>query len=77
MTPEHFEEVLGGLHNRTPFQPFTVALISGRQFEVDHPGALVHRNGIAVFLSLGGAPIIFDHEGVEHFIADLADKSDE
>lgn len=77
MTAENFEEVLEELHTRSPFRPFTVVLLSGRQFEVDHPRALVHRKGIAVFLSPGGAPIIFDHEGVEHFVADLADKSDE
>jgi len=70
MTPEHFEEVLGGLHNRTPFQPFTVVLIGGRQFEVDVPSALVHRDGVAGFISAKGAPIIFDHEGVERFVAD-------
>ena len=75
MTAENFEETLSGFHNRLPFRPFTVVLISGRQFEVDHPGALVHRAGVAIFISPGGSPIIFDHEGVEHFIGDLADRT--
>ena len=75
MTVDHFEQTLEEFHKRAPFRPFTVVLNSGRQFEIDHPGALVHRNGVAVFLSSGGAPIIFDHEGVEHFVADLADRS--
>jgi hypothetical protein len=77
MTPENFERTIGELHARSPFRPFTVVLNSGRQFEVDHPGALVHRGGVAVFISPGGAPIIFDHEGVEHFVADLAEKADD
>ena len=76
MTAQHFEETIEGLHKRAPFRPFTVVLNSGRQFEIDHPGALVHRDGVAVFLSPGGAPVIFDHEGVEHFIADLANRSE-
>ena len=62
-------------HERRPFKPFTVVLISGRQFEVDHPGALVHRDGVAIYVAPGGVPIIFDHEGVEHFIGDLADRT--
>jgi hypothetical protein len=76
MTAENFEEGLEELHTRSPFRPFTVVLLSGRLCEVDHPRALVHRKGVAVFISPGGAPIIFDHEGVEHFVADLADRTD-
>lgn len=74
MTPENFEQTLGAFHQRTPYRPFTVVLHSGRQFEVDHPGALVHRDGVAIFIGPGGIPIIFDHEGVEHFVGDLADR---
>jgi hypothetical protein len=77
MTPENFEKTLDVFQQRTPYLPFTVVLISGRQFEVDHPGAMVHRDGVAIYVAPGGVPIIFDHEGVEHFIGDLADKSDE
>jgi hypothetical protein len=74
LTADNFEQALGALHQRSPFRPFTVVLLSGRQFEVDHPGALVHRDGVAVFVGPGGVPVIFDHEGVEHFVADLTDR---
>ena len=77
MTTENFEQTLESLQKQTPFRPFTVVLNSGKQFEIDHPGALVHRRGIAVFISPGGVPLVFDHEGVEHFVADLADRSKE
>ena len=75
MTVENFENTLTTFHERRPFKPFTVVLISGRQFEVDHPGAMVHREGVAIYVAPGGVPTIFDHEGVEHFIGDLADRT--
>ncbi|MBX9627523.1 MAG: hypothetical protein K2X82_27225 [Gemmataceae bacterium] len=74
MTPENFDNTLELFRTRTPFRPFTVVLNSGRPFEVDHPGALAHRDGVALFAGPGGIPIIFDHEGVEHFVGDLADR---
>jgi hypothetical protein len=75
MTADNFEQTIQAFHERTPFRPFTVVLISGRQFEVDHPKALIHRDGVAIYLAPGGVPTIFDHEGVEHFIGDLADRT--
>lgn len=74
MTAENFDHTLQAFHNRLPFKPYTVELLSGRQFEVDHPRALVHRDGVAIFVGPGGVPVIFDHEGVEHFVGDLADR---
>ncbi len=74
MTADNFESTLAGFHERAPFRPFTVVLLGGRQFEVDHPGALVHRDGVAIFVGPGGVPVVFDHEGVEHFAGDLADR---
>jgi hypothetical protein len=35
---------------------------------VDHPGTLVVRDGVAVFLAPGGLPIWFDHESVLRII---------
>ena len=52
-------------------------LLTGRQFEVDHPGAMVHREGVVIFVGPGGVPEIFDHEGVESFVGDLADRPNE
>lgn len=64
MTAENFTNVLDGLRQMQPFHIFTVELHGGRRFEVDHPGALVVRDGVAVFLAPGGMPIWFDHESV-------------
>lgn len=64
MTSENFDRILDELMDRTPFQVFTVELNGGRRFEVDHPRALVVRDGVAVFIAPGGIPIWFDHESV-------------
>jgi len=64
MTADNFTLLLDGLRQRQPFRVFTVELHGGRRFEVDHPGALVVRDGVAVFLAPGGVPIWFDHESV-------------
>jgi hypothetical protein len=74
MTADNFEKTLKAFQERLPFQPFTVVLLSGKQFEVDHPGALVHRDGVAIFVGPGGVPVVFDHDGVEHFFGDLAER---
>ena len=74
MTTDNFDNTLQAFRDRSPFRPFTVVLHSGRQFEVDHPGALVQRDGVAVFVGPGGVPVVFDHEGVEHFAGDLANQ---
>jgi hypothetical protein len=68
MTAENFDQVLNGLRARSPFRVFTVELNGGRRFEVDHGGALVVRDGVAVFLAPGGVPIWFDHESVNQII---------
>jgi hypothetical protein len=58
--------------HRTPFQPFTVAMVNGDQFEVDDPGALALRDGIALFAAPGNIPIIFENEGVSEIFGDLS-----
>lgn len=68
MTAENFSTVLEGLQQLQPFHLFTVELQGGRRFEVDHPRALVVRDGVAVFLAHGGVPIWFDHESVKQII---------
>jgi hypothetical protein len=74
MTADNFDKALAGLKERNPFHPFTVELIGGHRFEIDHPGALVVRDGVAVFISPGGVPILFDHESVTQFEAELRKK---
>jgi hypothetical protein len=68
MIADQFTSVLEGLRQLQPFHVFTVELYGGRRFEVDHPGALVVRDGVAVFLAPGGVPIWFDHESVNQII---------
>jgi hypothetical protein len=81
MTADNFTVMLESLRKLQPFRVFTVELHGGRRFEVDHPGALVVRDGVAVFLAPGGVPIWFDHESVNQIIgapasADLDDRGE-
>jgi hypothetical protein len=75
MEAENFDRSLIALKKRNPFRPFTVAMVNGDRFEVDYPDALVVRDGVAVYISAGGAPILFDHEGVSQFVGDLSESS--
>ena len=77
MQADHFDRTLNAFRTRVPYRPFTVALINGDRFEVDHPGALVVRDGVAVFVGPGGVPFLFDHEGVNLFIGDLMEQPGE
>jgi hypothetical protein len=68
MTADNFSNVLTSLQQLQPYRVFTVELNGGRRFEVDHPGALVVRDGVAVFLAPGGIPIWFDHDSINQII---------
>ena len=68
MQTDTFESSLRGFSNRTPFKPFSVELVSGGRFTVDHPEALVFRAGLAVFIDPQGVPTLFDHEGVSRLV---------
>ena len=61
--------------HRTPFRPFTVAMVNGDLLEVDHPDALAVRDGLALFAAPGNVPAIFDHEGVSQVVGDRAGHS--
>jgi hypothetical protein len=76
MTAENFDRVLTGLSQNNPFRVFTVELNGGKRFEVDGPGAIVVRDGVAVFLAPGGIPVWFDHESVNQFIGAPANASE-
>jgi hypothetical protein len=71
MEAENFERTLRAFKKRAPFHPFTVALENGDKFEIDHPDALLIRDGIAVYVAPGGIPVLFDHEGVSQVVGDL------
>lgn len=71
MQADHFDNTLAAFRRQRPFRPFTVTLVNGDRFEVDHSDALVVRDGVAVYIGPGGVPILFDHEGVSQVIGDL------
>ena len=68
MTVENFEGFLEAFVSRKPFKVFTVELHNGNRFEVDHPRAILWRDGYAIFASPGRVPIYFDHEAVVQII---------
>lgn len=75
MTPDNFDRSLRAFQRRTPFKAFTVELVSGDRFQVDHPEALVLRDGVAVFVARGGVPVLFDHEGVSQLLGETIPNS--
>jgi hypothetical protein len=74
MDRDTFTETILAFKHRTPFRPFTVVTVSGGRHEVDHPDALVAKEGVAVFLGPGGVPVIFDYDGVSEVIGDLSGR---
>ena len=68
MEPGTFDRALQTLVRKTPFRAFTVELVSGKRFKVDHPEALAYRHGYAIFVAPDGAFTIFDHESVSRFV---------
>ena len=75
MDPGVFDETIRAMKQCKPFRPFTVVLVDGEQFEVDHSEALAIRDGTAGFVAPGGVPVIFDHENVSHIVGDLPAQS--
>ena len=75
MTAQNFDMALRAFQRRKPFQPFTVEMVSGDRFQVDHPEALVFRSGVAIFVTSGGVPVIFDHEGVSQLLGEPMQQS--
>ena len=75
MDRDTFDITIRTFKHRSPFRPFTVAMVNGDRVEVDHPEALVIRDGVALFVGPGGVPHFFDHEGVNQVIGDLAELS--
>jgi hypothetical protein len=75
MTAENFDRVFDALSQVQPFRVFTVELNGGQRFEIDHPRALVVRDGVAVFIAPGGIPIWFDHESANQIIGATANTA--
>jgi hypothetical protein len=74
MDREAFAGTIRAFKQRTPFRPFTVVTVSGGRCEIDHPEAILERDGVALFAGPGGIPVIFDHEGVSEVVGDLAGR---
>jgi len=70
-----FDRALRVFKHRTPFRPFTLAMVNGDRLEVDYPDALAFRDGAALYFGAGGTPVLFDYEGVSEVIGDLAGES--
>ena len=70
MTLDNFDRSMRAFQRRAPFKAFTVELASGYRIQVDHPEALVLRDGVAVFVARGGVPVLFDHEGVSQVLGE-------
>jgi hypothetical protein len=64
MQAQAFDRALRGFSRRVPFRRFTVELVSGSRFTIEHPEALVFRGGTAVYIAPDGNLTIVDHEGV-------------
>ena len=77
MDAKLFNKTFLAFNRRVPFQPFTVAMLNGNQFEVDHPNALIVRGGAALFVAPGNVPVVFDHESVSQIIGDLMERQDD
>jgi hypothetical protein len=76
MTAENFDQRLTALRSLKPYRVFTVELNGGQRFEVDHPDALVIRDGVAVFMASGRVPYWFDHESINQIIRAPANNPD-
>lgn len=74
MDRDTFDSTIRTFKHRTPFRPFTVAMVNGDRLEVDHPDALAIRDGVALFVGPGRVPVVFDNEGVSQVIGDLAGR---
>ena len=75
MNNDNFDRSLRAFQKRSPFKTFTVELVSVYRFQVDHPEALVLRDGVAVFVAKGGVPVLFDHEGVSQILGESMQQS--
>jgi hypothetical protein len=74
MDATNLERSLHAYQRRTPFRPFTVALVNGERIVVDHPEAMILRGGSAVFIAADGVPTLFDHKSVSQVTGEALPK---
>ena len=53
MEMQNFDGTMQAFKRRSPFRSFSIALVNGDRYEVDHSEALVVRDGVAVFIGMG------------------------
>jgi len=74
MNRETFAGTIRSFRQRSPFRPFTIVTVSGGRYEIDHPDAILERDGVAIYAAPGGIPVIFDFDGVSEIVGDLAGR---
>jgi hypothetical protein len=75
MDRDAFDSAIRTFKHRSPFRPFTLAMVNGDRLEVDHPDALAVRDGVGLYVGPAGGPVVVDHEGVSQVVGDLAGHS--
>lgn len=73
MTETNFKKSLRAFVRRMPFKPFQVELLSGDRCVVEHPEALVHGGGVAVYIDRKGDLRLFDFSTVTQ-LSDIAGR---
>ena len=74
MNQDRLDNTITAFQRQMPFLPFTIVMMNGNRFEIDHFNAVICRNGRGVFMSPGGIPIFFDHDAVSEIVGDLANS---
>ena len=77
MDRETFDSTIRTFKHRKPYRPFTVSLVNGERLEIDHPEAVVVRDGAGVFIGPAGVIAVFDFEGVAQVVGELANNPEE
>ena len=75
MNRETFNATIVTFIERKPFKPFTIEMVNGKRFQIDHLRALAFGDGAAFYMAPGNIPVIFDHEGVNYIRGDNAEES--
>lgn len=68
MTQDHYNSLLKIQRKAVPFKVFTIELVGGVKFEIDHVDAVATVDSLTRFIAPGGTVIWFDHESVLRFI---------
>lgn len=66
MTKEEFERTLRSHVRRQPFIPFSVQLVDGRHYEIEHP-VITFDGSVAGYLSESQGLVDFSFDEVDHF----------